>query len=198
MDKIEICNMALSRIGASPIETLDEPSEPARKCLQFYEHDRRVVLRRFPWSWATRRVELAQVQTKPQDYQYAFRYPSDCVYLRKLYIFNEEGRLVPFPEFVQYKILSDGEGKVLYTNFERVLAEYTADIRDVSIMDEIFCEALSWKLAASIAFKLTGNAQIAQMATQEYERMVYHAIAEAENEQNVRTPELLTFIRARF
>ena len=197
MDKIEICNMALARIGVASIETLNEPSEPARKCLQFYEHDRRAVLRRFIWSWATRRVELARVQTVPQDYEYAFRYPSDCVFLRKLYIL-EDGKLLPFPDFVEYKIFSDGEGKVLYTNYPNVVAEYTADVKDVELMDELFIETLSWKLAASIAFKLTGNAQTAQMATQEYERMILYASAEAENEQNVRTSELDTFIKARF
>ena len=192
MDKIEICNMALARIGVASIETLNGPSEPARKCLQFYEHDRRAVLRRFIWSWATRRVELARVQTVPQDYEYAFRYPSDCVFLRKLYIL-EDGKLLPFPDFVEYKIFSDGEGKVLYTNYPNVVAEYTADVKDVELMDELFIETLS-----SIAFKLTGNAQTAQMATQEYERMILYASAEAENEQNVRTSELDTFIKARF
>ena len=198
MDKIEICNMALTRIGAASIETLDEPSETARKCLQFYEHDRRVVLRRFPWSWATKRVELARVTITPQDYQYAFQYPSDCVYLRKLYIVGEDGMLFPFPDFVEYKLFNSESGTVLYTNYPRVVAEYTADVKNVAVMDENFCEALSWKLASSIAFNLTGNAQIAQTATSEYERMVHHAIADAENEQNVHTPTLSTFIRARF
>jgi hypothetical protein len=65
-------------------------------------------------------------------------------------------------------------------------------------MDDIFAEALSWKLASSIAFKLTGNAQIAQIATGEYERIFLTAAADAENEQNVKTPELNTFVAARF
>ena len=119
------------------------------------------------------------------------------LFLRKLYIL-EDGKLLPFPDFVEYKIFSDGEGKVLYTNYPNVVAEYTADVKDVELMDELFIETLSWKLAASIAFKLTGNAQTAQMATQEYERMILYASAEAENEQNVRTSELDTFIKARF
>jgi len=134
----------------------------------------------------------------PQDYKYAFKYPADCVYLRKLYILGEDGMLFPFPDFVEYKIFGDESGLVLYTNYPKVVAEYTADVKNVTQMDEIFCEALSWKLASSIAFKLTGNAQLAQMALSEYERMVHHAIADTENEQNVHTPTLSTFIRARF
>lgn len=198
MDKIEICNMALSRIGASPIEALTEASEAARKCEQFYEHDRRVVLRRFPWPWATRRVELAQLSETPSDYQYAYRYPADCVCLRKVYAVEEDGHLRPLPDFVSYQIVGDGSGVALYTNEPRAVAEYTANVSDVSIMDDIFAEALSWKLASSIAFKLTGNAQIAQIATGEYERIFLTAAADAENEQNVKTPELNTFVVARF
>lgn len=198
MDKIEICNMALSRIGATPIEALTEASEEARRCLQFYEHDRRVVLRRYPWPWATRREELALLPETPKDYAYAYRYPASCVCLRKLYSVDEEGRFLPLPDFVSYQMTSDAEGKVLNTNEERVAAEYTADITDNDLMDEIFCEALSWKLAASIAFKLTGNPTIVQMATSEYERIFAEALTDAENEQNVKVPELNTFIRARF
>lgn len=190
--------MALSRIGMTPIESLTENSEPARKCQQFYEHDRRVVLRRYPWPWATRRVELAALAETPQDYLHSYRYPADCVCLRKIYAVDGNDRLQPLPEFVSYQIVSQPSGLIVNTNEERVVAEYTADVRDVALMDEIFCEALSWKLAASIAFKLTGNAQIAQMATSEYERMFLHAAADAENEQNIKRPELSTFIRARF
>ena len=198
MDKITICNMALSRIGATPIESLTEASEEARRCVQFYEHDRRVVLRRYPWPWATRRVELALLVETPNDYAYAYRYPADCVDLRKLYSVAEDGHYRPLPDFVSYKIISDAEGRVILTNEERVAAEYTADVQDNDLMDEIFYEALSWKLASSIAFKLTGNATIVQMATSEYERIFSEALTDAENEQNVKVPELNTYIRARF
>lgn len=198
MDKIEICNMALSRIGASPIEAMTEASEEARKCNQFYEHDRRVVLRRFPWPWATRRVELAMLPDAPEDYLYAYRYPADCVCLRKIYAVEEDGHLRPLPDFVSYKVVGDGSGIALYTNEPRVVAEYTENVSDTSIMDDIFQEALSWKLASSIAFKLTGNATITQMAASEYERIFLTAAADAANEENVKVPELSTFIRARF
>lgn len=201
MDKIEICNMALARIGLSPIEALTEASEEARRCDQFYEHDRRVVLRRFPWPWATRRVELAQMSVgdnlMPKDYDYAYRYPADCACLRKIYAADGE-YLRPLPDFISYRIVSDATGRLIYTNEPRVVAEYTADVKDVALMDEIFCEALSWKLASSIAFKLTGSEQLAQMAIGEYERIFLTAAADAENEQNVKTPELNTFVRARW
>ena len=141
------------------------------------------------------------MEETPKDYAYAYRYPADCVCLRKLYAVDTTvtpERLRPLPEFISYQIVSDTSGLIVNTNEPRVVAEYTADVKDVALMDDTFCEALSWKLAASIAFKLTGNAQISQMATGEYERMFLHAAAGAENEQNVKVPELNTFIAARF
>ena len=62
----------------------------------------------------------------------------------------------------------------------------------------MFCEALSWKLAASIALKLTGNEQIISMARSEYDLIFNMAVSDAENEQNVPLPPPSSFIRARF
>lgn len=198
MDKLEICNMALAHIGATPIMSLTEESEEARRVVQFYEHDRRVVLRRYPWPWAMRRAELTRLETTPEDFAYAYRYPANCVCLRKLYSVDENDHYLPFPDFVTYQMTSDATGKILNTNEPRVAAEYTLDLEDNSIMDEMFADALTWKLAASVAFKLTGNAQIVQMSISEYERIFSEALSDAENEQNLKVPELNTFIRARF
>ena len=68
MDKITICNMALSRIGVQNLDRMDEASEPARLCTQFYDVARKNVLRRFAWPFATRRVSLALLDTEPGDY----------------------------------------------------------------------------------------------------------------------------------
>lgn len=200
-NKLSICNRALSYIGQPPIESIADVSEQARRCVQFYEHDRRLVLRRYPWPWATRRIELSRLEESPQDYAYAYRYPSDCVCLRKLYAVctvDGEDLLRPLPDFLQYRIASDDEGQVLYCNEPRVVAEYTADIKDNDLMDEQFCEVLSWKLASSIASKLVGDAKAMQLATAEYERLYSEAIANATNEENTEAPNLNTFIRARF
>ena len=197
-NKLTVCNMALSIIGQPPIESITEVSEQARRCSQFYEHDRRLVLRRYPWPWATRRVALTQLEESPKDYRYAYRYPSDCVCVRQLYATDEDGNLFPFPDFLQYRIASDDDGAVLYCNASSVVAEYTADIQDNDLMDEQFREVLSWKLASSIASKLTSDARIASAATAEYERLYREAIANATNEENTETPNLNTFIRARF
>ena len=194
MDKIEICNMALARIGVEAIETLTEASEPARACRQFYDHARRIVLRRFPWVFATRRAKLALLPVKPENFFYAYRYPAQCACLRKLYNENYDN----IPAYTMYQVLSDREGLVIYTNEENVSAEYTADVQDCNLFDEHFADVLGWRLAAEIAFKLTGNIQITQMAEQQYGNLYLEAAANSENEQNMKDADPYTFVSARF
>lgn len=194
MDNITISNMALSHIGVANIDRMDEASEPARLCRQFLDTARKSVLRRYPWPFATRRKTLALLDTEPGDYQYAYRYPTGCVAIRKL--FDEKYRFVP--EYQKYKILSDGEGRVIYANVKNCVCEYTADVTDCDLYDEGFIEALSWKLAGEIAFKLTGNANIQNTCLQAYNAFFDEGSTDAENEQNELDPRLDRLARARW
>ncbi len=194
MNEIEICNIALARIGVAPIESMDEASEAARACNQYYDFVRRNVLRKYPWTFATRRVTLAQIDVTPPDYKFAYRYPSDALALRKMYNQNYCG----LPEKNQYKILSDTEGKTIYTDIEAANIEYTADIDDVSLFDDEFIEALGWKLAAEIAFMLTGHMEIAQNCVQAYNAYFTEAAADNAQEENVHDAQLDRLALARW
>ncbi len=194
MDKIDVCNLALSRIGIENIETLAEASEPARVCSQFYDHCRRVVLRKYPWTWAMRRVQLAELTDKPPGFFYAYRYPSGCVALRKLYNACSNN----IPAYTGYQIIGDKSGRVICTDAANASAEYTADIEDTGLFDEQFVEALSWKLAGAIAFKLTGNAQLPGYCEEQYMTLFLDAVANNEDEQNTEEIEPYTLIAARF
>lgn len=194
MNEIEICNIALARIGVAPIESMDEASEAARACNQYYDFVRRNVLRKYPWTFATRRVTLAQIDETPPDYKYAYRYPSDALALRKMYNKSYCG----LPEKNQYKILSDTEGKTIYTDIEAANIEYTTDVDDVSLFDDEFIEALGWKLAAEIAFMLTGNMNIAQTCVQAYNAYFAEASADNAQEENVPDVQLDRLALARF
>ena len=193
MNEIKICNIALARIGVAPIESMDEASEAARACNQYYDFVRRNVLRKYPWTFATRRVTLAQIDVTPPDYKFAYRYPSDALALRKMYNQNYCG----LPEKNQYKILSDTEGKTIYTDIEAANIEYTADIDDVSLFDDEFIEALGWKLAAEIAFMLTGHLEIAQNV-QAYNAYFTEAAADNAQEENVHDAQLDRLALARW
>lgn len=174
MDKIEIINLALARIGVASIERIDEASEAARQCNAFYDHVRRTVLRKYPWSFASKRVALALLPEKPDAYTYAYRQPSDALYVRRLY---QKGSCKPWDN-KHYKCTADKEGRVIYTRVEFAEVEYTADITDTSLFDDGFIEALSWKLAAEVAFTLTGKQDIAANAIQGYNAYFTEAAGE--------------------
>lgn len=180
MDKIQIVNVALGRIGVAAIESLSEASEAARVTDRYYDLTRQLVLRKYPWGFATRRTQLAQLETKPSDYKYAYRYPPDVLYLRGVY---NEYYDKPIHDH-HYKILSDKSGKVLYSDVPYASIEYTADIEDATLFDAQFVEAFAWKLAAEIAFILTGNMGIAQNAVQAYNAYVNEAMGNDAEEDN--------------
>lgn len=180
MDKVEICNMALSRIGASQIERMDEDSVNARICGQFYDACRRSELRNYPWSFATRRVKLALVNTKPFDYKYAYRYPSNALYIRKLYN-TERGWAL---KDVKHQIIGDANGRVILTDMELAGCEYTADITEASLFDSEFCSALAWAIAMEIAVPITGNVQMASYCQNSYQHFVTEARVDNTNEDN--------------
>lgn len=194
MDKIQIVNIALGRIGVAAIESLSEASEAARVASRYYDIDRQLVLRKYPWGFATRRVQLAQIETKPNDYKYAYRYPADVLYLRGMY---NEYFDKPIHE-QNYKILSDKSGKVLYTDIPHAYIEYTADLEDVSLFDPQFSECLAWKLASDIAFALTGNLQIMQTALQAYNAYVNEAMGNDAEEDEEEDVEVNRFVDARW
>ena len=180
MDKIEIINLALARIGVSSIERIDEPSEAARQTKAFYDHVRRTVLRKFPWGFATRRLELAMISETPAAYKYAYRQPTDALFIRRLY---KSGSTKPWDQ-KHYKCVSDTSGRVIYTNEEFAEVEYTADIQDASLFDDSFIDAMSWKLAAEVAFPLTGRADLAANAVQGYNAYFTEAAGEDAAEGN--------------
>lgn len=194
MDKIEIINLALARIGVAAIERIDEPSEAARQAKAFYDHARRTVLRKYPWTFATRSSELALLPEKSTAYKYAYRYPADALCLRRLY---KIGSRKPWDR-KYFKSASDKEGRTILTNMKFAEVEYTADITDTTLFDDGFIEALSWKLAAEIAFALTGKIELANNAVQAYN--AYFADAAGEDAAEDREPEedVNTFAMARF
>lgn len=77
---IEICNRALSNIGNNrSINSLEEASKEAGQCSLYYESIRDAVLADFDWNFATKNIALADTNNPPQDWDYAYTYPTDCL-----------------------------------------------------------------------------------------------------------------------
>ena len=152
----EICNLALSHLGiGKEIASLTDGSEEAAACNRFYAISLRIVLADFAWPFATRFVELGLVEEDPtSEWSYSYRYPSDALMVRRVL---SGARTDSRDSRVPYKIASDATGLLIYTDYEDAEVEYTADVTDANSFPDDFAEALSYRMAASMAARVTGG-----------------------------------------
>lgn len=178
---IQICNMALGHLGHTKfIASLTEPSLAADLCELYYEPARDFVLEDFPWPFATKYVTLGLVEEDPNDdWTYSYRYPDDCVYARR--IVNALGRTNPNPP--PFKVGADADGRLIYTDEEDAILEYTKLVTDTNLFPAVFAMAHSWYLASLIAPGLAKDKKQALNCLQIYSVVKGTAEARQLNEQ---------------
>ncbi|GKX40036.1 hypothetical protein SOASR014_37750 [Pectobacterium carotovorum subsp. carotovorum] len=196
--EIEICNIALSRLGVSrSINALTEQSKEAGACSLHYEPARDAVLSDFPWNFATKRVALADLNSAPADWQYAYRYPTDC--MRLIEIMTPGTRTPTARQRIEYVTGSDadGAGKLIYTDQPSAWLKYVGSVTDTNMFDAIFRDALAWRMAGEMAMQLTGNANLGQFALQMYAQVIASAASRSMEENQEAQPPIDPFTAAR-
>lgn len=188
---IQICNTALMRIGSSrTINSLTEQSKQADVCNVFYETARDAVLSDFDWNFAAKRVVLADLDTPPSDWHYAYRYPTDCMRIIEIMV---PGIRFPTPNMrVPYEVGADleGTGKIIYTNQPQAQLRYVGKVTDPNMFDSLFTDALSWRLAAELSMPLSASGDLGNKALQMYNSSILAAGARSNNEsQEPMVPE---------
>src|SRR3546814_17040998 len=84
MHAVEVCNLALGRIGegaSRPIQSLTEASEAARACNRVFASAMETTLRDFPWASAQASVALAPVAQTAPGWEFAYAYPATSLFL---------------------------------------------------------------------------------------------------------------------
>lgn len=201
MTEVELCNLALLRIGQRDLITsLAGTSAPARACAVLYPIARDFMLASYAWPFATRRLALtAYDYDMDPDFErsgwgYSYTLPTD--YLAAQYIWSgvrnpafdartpfavEGNTATGTPDVLTPFILTDQEDAELV---------YTAAITDTTQFPALFCDALAWKLAAELALALAVKPQLAGMMLQGLERSMAMAInAELRSSQSDLNPE---------
>lgn len=150
MNKLEICNSALQRIGVPRVMSLVENSKEARACNTEFEQAKRFVLRSHAWGFASRRVVLAPLVTAPAfGFTYEFALPGDFIRLIELYQYDDEFTV---------------EGTSILANAETLSMRYVADVSVDNVYDAVFTDSLAWYLAFTIARSLTESETVRQEA----------------------------------
>ncbi len=150
---IEICNNALQDIGEESISSFLDENKAARLCNQRWPTTRDAVLRAHPWNCAMSQAELAAGTTSPiWKWDYRYRLPED--FLRIVHVVNAEENFIDHWE-VQGGLILCNEQAPLYISYVR---------RETNPQkyDALLVETLSARMAAVLAYPLTGSSSLGQ------------------------------------
>lgn len=178
LTSVKICNMALSHLGLPRISSFDESTKAAQECDLLFENTRDATLRAFPWTFARKVTKLSELSDEdPPDYEYAYAYPSDCLYALEFYM--ESGGRQPV---WGVRAQTECPGKMIVTDHEDATLIYTARIKDPAYFDPLFAKAFSYHLASELAIPLTKRPKIQEAMLTLYERVLASARAVDANE----------------
>lgn len=171
---VEIINIALSRLGESPIQSLDEGSVPANAAKLHYDTERRATLRSYPWNFALKQATLAELEVDAVDFRHAFALPADS--LRVVRVWASDTR-----QPLRYTV----RGGTLFADSGSVTVEYVADIKDAHLYDPKFVEALSYRLASALAMPVKGSPELMANYMNLYNSLVNEAAVQSAREEKV-------------
>lgn len=139
---VGMCNRALQRLGAARITSLSDDSKNARACNAAYEPVRDALLRKYRWSFAITRVQLAADATAPAfGPSNSFSLPSDCL---RFLPPNDSGI-----DWIQ-------EGRAILTDDSAPLdVRYIKQVTDPNEMHADFREVLALQMAAAMCEEIT-------------------------------------------
>lgn len=162
MNRLTLYNMALAHFGGSSIQATDQAGN-AEVCNDFINVVLDSAIEGFDFTFARNSAKLARsvgfqeiegelptdrseyllLDKTIGDFTYAFDLPKDFIQLRNV------------------KDLKNGDwkiyGRVLATDSEEVTIDYTARIREIDILPNMFSEAISYALAYYIAPRISGQ-----------------------------------------
>lgn len=158
--QVEICNMALTRLGQQRITSLSQSSLEAQFCSLFYEQTKNELLTAHEWSFAIGRKVLAAVTgDNLTEYSYKYSLPNDS--LRVItQISSDDFSDLETP----YRI----EGKYLLSDLSPNYIKYIKKITSDSDLPTLFVEPLYLRLATKINLKLTQDQTLLRILFQEF------------------------------
>ena len=185
--KIEICNMALSGLGAKSSVASIEPvsggtyeSEYARQCALHYDQALRRALAEAPWRFASKRESLAQIADTaavPSDWTYAFAYPSNCMRIN---------RIVKAPRGSKphaYETAYWNDQRIILCDLEEGVLNYVFYHTNTGQYPAHFVDTLVAALQAHLAMPLTRKLDIQEKMEKRYTNTRTQASAIDGNEQ---------------
>jgi hypothetical protein len=165
MTSIDICNIALTRLGEKAITALEPPidASPDQKrvayaCATLYPSTRDTLLSYQPWPWATVRQALGRHAVGPaSEYAYQYVLPSLPPIL---WVISIDTKGIPYQREIYvdpYEIAA--QTPVIVTDATTVVMRYIARTQE-SVFPPMFSDTLSVWLAANLSAAISGKASL--------------------------------------
>lgn len=168
--QVQICNLALSRLGASTITALTDNTTEAKLCNTFFTDIADEVMIEGSWPCTIKRTGLARTTNTPSfGFTYEYQLPVDPFCLKVLQIDED------IPGSIDYRI----EGDKLLTDESTVKIRYIARLTDTEDWDTFLRRAFISRLASELAYPLTGEESKARAELEKYEMYVQRGLAQA-------------------
>ena len=149
ISQVRVANLALQKLGATEIVSMDEDTRERRAISRCYTMLRDRELRAHNWNFSIRRKVLAPSSVAPLfEFAKAFPLPSDC--LRPLPPSRDVDWTIEYHEGSKH-ILTN-EGTVIYLR-------YVSRITDETLFDPLFADMLACKIAWHCCEEITQSNQ---------------------------------------
>lgn len=188
---VQICNQALTKLGAARITDLLDDTRNARVMNAIYETKRDAELSAHPWTFAIKRAQIPALSTAPAfQWTKSYPLPSDCL------------RLVQVGEDYTFYDSDGGElfqveGNSILTDEESPLdVRYVYRVTSTGLFSPLFIEALACRLAAEGCEEITQNASKREAAWAEYKQAIREAKRVNAIEQPPQRQPDLSWVRA--
>ena len=152
---ITICSDALIMLGAKAITSFNDGTDESSTCDRLYPDIRDSTLVMYPWTFNTKKIQLAQLLTAPGSvWQYAYQLPGDKL---------ANPRAVYDTAAVGASPRKDWEiqGDQLLTNMPAVYIDYQYQIAEYA-MPQYFVQLMKYMMAWHLALPVTEQADRAQ------------------------------------
>lgn len=153
---ITICSDALLMLGAKAISSFTDGTDESSVCSRLYPDIRDSTLMMYPWSFATKKIQLTRLLGTPNSvWKYAYQLPGDrlgnptAVY---------ESAAVGSPVRKDWEI----QGDQLLCNLEYVYLDYRYSVGEYA-MPQYFVQFLKYMVAWHIAEPITEQGEKASL-----------------------------------
>ena len=162
--KTAIANASLLLVGAKEITDLDsDTTNTGRIIRRWYQHSRDGLFRSYPWKFALTRQSLSKDSTAATtEFTNSYTLPTDPYCLRALAIYDSSS---------EWRI----EGRKLLIDDGSVILKYISRVSNPVDFDDLFTDALIYKLAANIAFPVMRDKVLQDRLTAQFLERVQEA-----------------------